>query len=142
MRESILRALSEAESGNGTGQAEETFGLNKILTAKVSARVRFLDSLEPGPKPGLRASRNPVIDVFEEGNEVKVLVHLPGIKKEDIVLLAGPKSLRIEITKGDAKFRREIPCGANLTRARIRSSVENNSVVEIILHDGRVSDPH
>jgi HSP20 family molecular chaperone IbpA len=130
----ILTALNSADSSGGVGKAEETLSLNGVFTARVSARVRYLDELDPGPSKDL-ASRAPVIDVFEQGDRVKVVVHLPGVRKEDIVLLSGPRSLRIEITKGGEKFIRDIPCGANLDSVSVKSSVENNSVVEITLHD-------
>jgi HSP20 family molecular chaperone IbpA len=137
----IMRAMRAAESGGGIGEAEQTFGMDRMVSARVSARVGFLDELGSTSLTHPRTVREPVIDVFEDGEDLKILVNLPGVRKDDIVLLAGPKSLRIEITKGTAKISREIPWGGNLGRARIKSSMENNSVVEITVHTPRRGAP-
>ena len=73
----------------------------------------------------------PLIDVFDEEKQLKILVQLPGIKKEDVSAQVKEGRILIRIRRGDATYYREIPCATNPSEIRISSITENNSVLEI-----------
>ena len=74
----------------------------------------------------------PLIDVFDEEKQLRVLVQLPGIRKEDVSARVKDGGISIWIKRGDATYYREIPCATNPSEIRVNSITENNSVLEIL----------
>ena len=74
----------------------------------------------------------PLIDVFDEERQLKILVQLPGIRKEDVSAQVKEGRILIRIKRGDATYYREIPCATNPSEVRVNSITENNSVLEIL----------
>jgi HSP20 family molecular chaperone IbpA len=72
-----------------------------------------------------------MIDVIQSGDGFKVLILLPGIAKDDVKVSLRDGLLFFEITTRGRTYRRQIPLGLKPNGVRIRSKVENNSVVEI-----------
>jgi len=76
-------------------------------------------------------AREPVVDLIKTKDGFKVVVHLPGVKRDDITVAARPGSLAFEIATRGKTYRREIPCDIPPSKINIESMVENNSVVEV-----------
>src|SRR3989475_11534899 len=74
----------------------------------------------------------PLIDVFDEEKQLKILVQLPVIKKEDVSAQVKEGRILIRIKRGDTTYHREIPCATNPSEIRVNSITENNSVLEIL----------
>jgi len=74
----------------------------------------------------------PLIDVFDEERQLKILVQLPGIRKEDVSAQVKEGRVLIRIKRRDATYYREIPCATNPSEIRVNSITENNSVLEIL----------
>ena len=74
----------------------------------------------------------PLIDVFDEEKELRILVQLPGIRKEDVSAEVKEGRVLIRIKRRDATYYREIPCATNPSEIRVNSITENNSVLEIL----------
>ena len=73
----------------------------------------------------------PLIDVFDEEKRLKILVQLPGIKKEDVSAQVKEGHIMIRIRRGDTTYYREIPCATGPSEVRVGSITDNNSVLEI-----------
>lgn len=52
--------------------------------------------------------REPVVDIFDEENEVLIYVELPGVKQEDIKIQMSGKTLRVEAEHADGRYRKTI----------------------------------
>lgn len=71
--------------------------------------VRRFGNVKPTPEVGEEAEydveqdHTPLIDVFEDGDEVRVVVEMPGVSKEDVRLDATPSRLRV---RADGETRR------------------------------------
>lgn len=52
--------------------------------------------------------REPVVDVFDEADEVLIYVELPGVKQEDIKIQMSGRTLRIEAEHADGRYRKII----------------------------------
>lgn len=52
--------------------------------------------------------REPVVDVFDEENEVLIYVELPGVKQEDIRIQMSGRALRVEAEHADGRYRKTI----------------------------------
>jgi len=128
----ILDVLNSASSGGAT-ENRTTASFGNLGSANVSVRIGFLDEMVAASirHPRLKAN-GPLIDVFETEGELRVVVLLPGVRKEDIRVATGAKTLSIEITKNDTKYHKEIRYGNAQNRISVDRVIENNSVVEII----------
>jgi HSP20 family molecular chaperone IbpA len=127
----ILSATRLAAEGGG--QAEETLRLGPRgeVEVKSSLRVGFLDEMAAAQASRPPLEREPVVDLIRTKDGFKVLVLLPGVKREDIRVVARPASLAFEITTRGRTYYKEIPCDTPPSKISIESMVENNSVVEI-----------
>lgn len=120
-------------AGGGGGPAEGTrqYGLGDELKVTTSVRVGFLDEVLSAQAPPPSAEREPMIDVMQTKEGLKVLVLLPGVEKEDIKVIARERLLVFEINSRGRSYRKEIPCDLPPSNVTIKSMVQNNSVVEI-----------
>jgi hypothetical protein len=113
------------------GRFASAVGDDRGLSARVSVNIGFLDETVPKmAKPA--AQREPLIDVMEGERDIRVVVLLPGVKREDVTVSRGPGTLRVEVSRGDTVYRKEIPCAPEPARISVVSTKENNSVVEFV----------
>jgi HSP20 family protein len=84
-----------------------------------------------GAKPQISAEREPLSDITTTDKEVKVVLEMPGIKKEDIKINAYDE--KVEIKTADSSERKyhktiDLPKQADLETAR---STYNNGILEV-----------
>ncbi len=85
-------------------------------------------SLESEETPmGLQDRREPLVDVIEDDDSIKVLAELPGVEKEDIKLYAMPRRLTINV---DRRYYKELEFESEIDRGSAKSSYKNG-VLEI-----------
>jgi HSP20 family molecular chaperone IbpA len=120
-------------AAEGSGQVEQTrqYGIGDDVKVTSSVRIGFLDDMLSAQVPPPRVEREPMIDVVQTKEGLKVLVLLPGVEKEDIKVFPRPGSLVFEIDSRGRSYRKEIPCDLKPSNVTIKSMVQNNSVVEI-----------
>lgn len=84
---------------------------------------------EAEPEEG---SREPLTDIIEEKTQVRVIVELPGVEKEDIQLHVEDRILDIEVDREDRKFSKqlELPCAVDPDSAK---ASYKNGVLEVAL---------
>ena len=75
--------------------------------------------------------QEPLVDVFDDGESLRVVVELPGVRKEDVRVRLLDGFLRIEVSKGGRVHRRDVPSKVAPGSVEVKSTTENNSVVEI-----------
>jgi len=124
---SATRLLAEG------GRKDETLrlGVGGEVQMRSSLRVGFLDEMVAAQASRPTLTSEPVVDLIRTKAGFKVLVHLPGVKKDDIRVAARPGSLAFEITTREKTYRRVVPCDIPPSNINIETIVENNSVVEI-----------
>ncbi len=69
---------------------------------------RQFGNFKMGLKPEAKIEREPLVDVFMENENVKVLAELPGVEKEDIKLNATSKTLTISVDTPQRKYYKEV----------------------------------
>ncbi|MFC1803032.1 archaeal heat shock protein Hsp20 [Thermoproteota archaeon] len=79
----------------------------------------------------LHEKREPLVDIIEEDDSVKVFVELPGVKKEDIHLHATPKEMTISVDTDQKKFFKELKFASDVDENSAHS-VYLNGVLEIV----------
>ena len=75
---------------------------------------------------------DPLIDVIENKDQIRVIVTLPGIKNEDVWFDIKHGILTVEIIKYGQVLKKEIQCSTNPGQVSIKSSTVNNSVLELV----------
>lgn len=73
----------------------------------------------------------PLIDVIEDKNTIRVVAVLPGIRKENVHYAVRDNFLEIEIL-AKKLYRKNIPCSVRPEQISVKSSTVNNSVLEIV----------
>lgn len=116
-------SASAAEGGTGP------------VSARLDVRVGYLEELVPR-RPSLEA-RDPLIDVIEGEGSIRVVVLLPGVRREDVKVSKLPGSLRVEVKSGSTVFTKEIPCQVPPKSIAVVSEKERNSVVELVFSKRR-----
>jgi len=102
------------------------------VTTHVSARFGLLEGLGQGGTPRRPIRREPLIEVLDDRRGMRVIVLLPGIRKEDVKVYSLKRALRIEIEEGGIVHRKDIPCDSPPRRIEVSAVNLNNSVIEII----------
>jgi HSP20 family protein len=89
----------------------------------------------------ISAEREPLVDVNTTDKEVKVVVEMPGIRKEDIKIKAYDSQVEVTTSKeSQRKYHKnvELPELADIETAR---SVYNNGILEITFDKKKVNKP-
>ena len=82
--------------------------------------------------PQIKKEREPLVDVIETDDEVRVVVELPGVEKSDIKLYGNDDSITISVNTSQSKYYKEV----NLqTKVRVSGSKSTykNGVLEVVL---------
>lgn len=128
--ERILLDVASLSPGEHYRAAEtRRYGRRGEVEVSTSVKVGFLDEIARASPPPL--SHEPLVDVIESEDGFKVLVLLPGVRRDDIRFTSGRRSLVFEINTRGRSYRKEIACDVPPSAIAIKSVVENNSVVEI-----------
>jgi len=124
----IVYGYSMTIGPDGKPQVRE-FGNVRSL-AYVGSNVKKIGQ-NIGKSSHLSAEREPLVDINKTDTEVKVVVEMPGIRKEDIKINAYDSQLEIATSKdAQRKYHKniELPEQAEIETAR---SVYNNGVLEV-----------
>ena len=100
--------------------------------------VREFGNLKPGkggegqPSLNLQDMREPLVDVIEEENAVKVLAELPGVNKEDISLFLSDNVLTINVDTSERRYHKELSLPGEVDESSVRSTY-TNGILETVL---------
>ncbi len=100
--------------------------------------VREFGNLKPGtggegqPSLNLQDMREPLVDVIEEENAVKVLAELPGVNKEDISLFLSDNVLTINVDTPERRYHKELSLPGEVDESSVRSTY-TNGILETVL---------
>jgi HSP20 family protein len=131
----IVYGYSMTIGPDGKPQVRE-FGNIKSLGDNAVKKITQSDNLSQ-----LSAEREPLVDVNMTDKEVKVVVEMPGIRKEDIKIKAYDSQVEVTTSKdAQRKYHKniELPEQAEIETAR---SVYNNGILEITFDKKKVTKP-
>lgn len=96
--------------------------------------IREFGNLKKGDKgtPLIRGEREPLVDIVETNDEVRVVVELPGVEKTDIKLHGTDDSLDISVDTTQYKYYKEIELPVKV-RVKEATSTYKNGVLEVVL---------
>ncbi|HIJ08535.1 TPA: Hsp20/alpha crystallin family protein [Candidatus Bathyarchaeota archaeon] len=82
--------------------------------------------------PEVKEEREPLVDIVETNDEIRVVVELPGVEKTDIKLHGTEDSLTIAVDTPQSKYFKEVDLPTKV-KVRDASSSYKNGVLEVIL---------
>ena len=100
--------------------------------------IREFGNIKPGPgREGapplnLQDRREPLIDLIEEDEKIKVVAELPGVGKEDIKLYVSRNTLTIDVDTPERRYRKELDLPYEIEE-RSATSTYLNGVLETTL---------
>ena len=94
---------------------------------------------EGGAPLNLTERREPLVDVIEDGETVKVLAELPGVEKRDIRLKATDHSLTINVDNPTRKYYKELEFPEEVDEKTAKSTY-TNGILEIVFRKKRRDD--
>ena len=109
-----------------------------IISVKLSTKISSLDDSirdnlkVSSPLPYIESSNEPLIDVLDSPDNLKIVALLPGVRKEDISFNLKEGFIELVIKKGSQIYRKEIPCEIRPTKIITESVNYNNSILEIV----------
>ncbi|MBT8171951.1 Hsp20/alpha crystallin family protein [Candidatus Bathyarchaeota archaeon] len=80
----------------------------------------------------VKQEREPLVDIVDLEAEIKVIVELPGVEKEDIKLSGTDERLTISVNTNKRKYFKEIKIPTKIVPKKARSSYKNG-VLEVTL---------
>ncbi len=93
--------------------------------------VEPFGNIKKTPKgPRVEEEREPIIDIFDEKDEIKVYAEMPGVRQEDIKLDLKEDILDISAQTGDRKYHKEVLLPAKVKPETLESSYKNG-ILEI-----------
>ena len=77
------------------------------------------------PSMDVKEKREPLADVIDGDGEVRVIVELPGVEKEDIKLSGTDDKLTISVDAPDRKYFKEVELPAKVETEKATSKYKN-----------------
>jgi len=85
-----------------------------------------------GPmREAITETREPMVDVVDSDKEVRVIVELPGVRKEDIELTAENQKLTVSVNTPERKYRKVLDLPNSVVVDGSRSNF-NNGILEVV----------
>lgn len=91
-------------------------------------------------RPSFKRVRGPLIDVFDEAEEVLIVVDLGGFTRGEISLTMSPQQYILQAARGEQRFREVIGLPPNVDTERSRERFVNG-VLEIVLPRKKARTP-
>ena len=82
--------------------------------------------------PEVKEEREPLVDIVETNNEVRVVVEMPGVEKGDIKLHGTEDSLTISVDTPHYKYYKEVAL-PEIVKVKEARSTYKNGVLEVVI---------
>ena len=101
--------FSGLEKIKGIKDIKGVYGINIRTLANGRPSVQSFGNIKKTPKgPVVEEVREPIVDVFEEPNEIHIIAEMPGIEEKDVNLEIKGDILNISAEGEDRKYQKEI----------------------------------
>jgi HSP20 family protein len=119
-------------SGEGKWKdAQGVYGFSIRMGAGGKAKVESFGNIKDSHAgPVVEEVREPMVDVFDEGNTIQVICELPGVAADDIHVKVEGDVLEIAAEGNQRKYRKEILLTAPVRAKTLKQSYKNG-ILEI-----------
>ena len=109
------------------------YGFSATFTRNRKLKPKVFRSYKRGyVNPEIRGEYEPLIDVFDERDGIRVIAEIPGAYKDDIDIYVTEDMLRISVHTDDVKFYKEIVLPTRVN-PKTATATYKNGVLEICL---------
>jgi len=150
----LIREYENSEEDNEIGTSPIVYGYSMTIGPDGKPHVREFGNIKAsgsgsaknigqyiGAKPQISAEREPLSDLTTTDKEVKVVLEMPGIKKEDIKINAYDEKVEIKTAENaQRKYHKviDLPKQADIETAR---STYNNGILEVTFDKKKEQKP-
>jgi HSP20 family protein len=89
----------------------------------------------------VKEEREPLVDIMEANGEIKVIVELPGVAKEDIKLQGTEDTLTISVETPNRKYFKEMEMPAKIDPKKAKTSYKNGVLEVTVTKTGQKKKP-
>lgn len=129
----LVREYETPEGGKVREVGPIVYGYSMTIGPDGKPIVREFGNVKPysteGPK--ITAEREPLADVITSEKEIKIVVEIPGVEKENIQVNAHDHSVEILADTPTRKYRREVEIPSDADIESVKSSYKNG-ILEVI----------
>ncbi|MGN6347551.1 MAG: archaeal heat shock protein Hsp20 [Candidatus Nitrosocosmicus sp.] len=135
----IVYGYSMTIGPDGKPHVQE-FGNVKPFGSSSSNRGGFSSTSRFGTRPEITAEREPLADVNVTDNEVKVVLEMPGVKKESIKVNAYDGKIEVLSNDPQRKYHKTIEIPQEIDIESAKSSY-NNGILEVTFNKKKEAKP-
>ncbi|MFC1802387.1 archaeal heat shock protein Hsp20 [Thermoproteota archaeon] len=136
MPENMTREIRNSNGSTRREYGPFVYGYSVRIGPDGKPVIREFGNMKPGLETdvssplSLQDRREPLVDVIEDNNTIKVLAELPGVEKKDIKIQATTRGLTITVDNMDRRYYKELEFNDEIDRSSAKSSYRNG-VLEI-----------
>ncbi|MFQ6124485.1 MAG: archaeal heat shock protein Hsp20 [Candidatus Heimdallarchaeota archaeon] len=109
------------------------YGFKYSLGPEGQPQFEEFGNVRPSPRGAITfESREPLIDIIEGPNELKIIVELPGVRKEDIKLKTTDRMMQIKAGKGEYMYQKKLTLPYEVQPETAKAQY-NNGVLEVTI---------
>jgi HSP20 family protein len=118
------------------------YGYTMTIGPDGKPKIREFGNVKPSKEPeacglnqpciDVKQEREPLVDIVDLNSEIKVIVELPGVAKEDIKLSGTEDKLTISVNTNERKYYKEIEIPEKINPKNAKSSYRNG-VLDVTL---------
>ncbi len=116
------------------------YGYSMTIGPDGKTKIREFGNVKPSSKPDafgftrpsldVKEEREPLVDIINANGEIKIIVELPGVEKEDIKLSGTENKLTISVEAPERKYFKEIEMPSKIEPKKAKTSYKNG-VLEV-----------
>ncbi len=116
------------------------YGYSMTIGPDGKPKIREFGNVKPSSKPealgltrpvlDVKEEREPLVDIISANGEIKVIVELPGVEKEDIKLQGTENKLTISVATSERRYFKEIEMPTKIEHKKAKTSYKNG-VLEV-----------
>ncbi len=124
-------ANQQKEFTSPSGRVKAVYGLSVKRGLGGRPTVESFGNVKKTAKgPVVEEEREPLVDVFDEAEQIVVIVELPGVEEEHIHTEVQETSVTVSAANGERKYHKEVVLPKAVDAATLRSKYKNG-VLEI-----------
>jgi len=124
----VFEDLEGFEFPGGAGKEPVVYGVNVRISPEGRPVVSQFGNVEKGR---VRGEREPLVDVIEEKDVLRIVVELPGVEKEEIRLDASPQQLRVEVADPRHRFSKAVGLPVRVDEKSAKATYKNG-ILEVV----------
>ena len=132
MRERMDALMEGFMSGRIDASASQPFVYGFSMRVGPDGKPHIEEFGNAPEAPGQEPTREPLTDIIEEKDRIRVIVELPGVEKSDIQLHVEDHLLDISVDKEDRKFSKKLELPSPVDTDSAEASYKNG-VLEVTL---------